>query len=769
MALEPRWLFDGAAGVTADAVLADGGPGADAFAAPPGHDGGQQSSPAAPAVATVDGGAVPGEGATEHGSAVAALTAPAEGSTVDGVSAPSGSSPAGVSVDVAKGSFDSVQARDAAVAADSHAVRQADAGDVDAGDDVYFVIQVSNTGADAWDLQLVDTLPPGIEAGDVTGLSLHDSAGNVIDFHDGTVIRDAGTGEPITTDSAFAQALFGDGVEFIDPSADQAFFSRDGCGVDGVTIRYQVQVADDAVAGSVICAQAEVTHVAASECGSNVLDCGPLPGDGASISIAGASVQTAWVATSADHTAGGDVAVGEVATYRTTITVPEGSSPGAVVIQDLGPGLTLVSVDSITLSDGVTSSRQPDPGGIDAVDADGGRANRFTIDFGTVTNANRDNGATETIVIEFQARTENVQSNQQGVSLGARADYSSRESDCGDVIVRAGDCADPLQVVEPQVQMTIAPLADAVPAGEVATFEVRVTNDGAADAFDVQFDDLALPPGMTLVPGSFVQVAGPAFDVPAGWAADGQTGEGPAGARLGAGETAVFQVQVVVAPAGQGGSAPGAPPSSGDAASLALPATVRYTSLPGPDAAAERTGADGRGGLNDYVANASGQVAVVAPPVAPPVSPPVGPPVAPPVAPPEGPAPVEPPPAGGPPVIGVLPPEPGGSPGSTLPDMQQPTSVSEVPGEGQIAPVALAPLVDDPWLVLKALPVVAAKPAVAADDDCAPLPEPPKVIKRAPLGDIAGKPVKRGFSEQIDSAKKRFRPPAVIRTPPRDC
>ena len=170
------------------------------------------------------------------------MTAPVEGRAVDGEGATSGSAPAAVTVDVAKGSFDSAQARDAAVAADSEAVRQADAGDVDAGDDVYFAIRVSNTGADAWDLQLVDTLPPGIEAGDVTGLTLHDGAGNVIDFHEGTVIRDAGTGEPITTDSAFAQALFGDGVEFIDPSADQAFFSRDGCGVDGVTMLFQLLV-----------------------------------------------------------------------------------------------------------------------------------------------------------------------------------------------------------------------------------------------------------------------------------------------------------------------------------------------------------------------------------------------------------------------------------------------------------------------------------------------------------------------------------------------
>ena len=92
-----------------------------------------------------------------------------------------------------------------------------------------------------------------------------------------------------------------------------------------------------------------------------------------------------------------------------------------------------------------------------------------------------------------------------------------------------------------------------------------------------------------------------------------------------------------------------------------------------------------------------------------------------------------------------------------------------MPGEGQIQPVTLVPLGDDPWLVFKALPAAPAKAVVALDDDCAPLPEPPKVIKRAPLGEFAGKPAQRSFSEQIDSAKKRFRPPAVIKAAPRDC
>lgn len=102
------------------------------------------------------------------------------------------------------------------------------------------------------------------------------------------------------------------------------------------------------------------------------------------------------------------------------------------------------------------------------------------------------------------------------------------------------------------------------------------------------------------------------------------------------------------------------------------------------------------------------------------------------------------------------------------PDLAPAPPLSEVPAGGRISPVALVPLADDPWLHLKSVEKPSVKP-VAPDDDCAPEPARPAAIKRAPLAEAAGKPVKRAFSEQLDAAKKRFRPPAVIRSRPDDC
>ena len=41
------------------------------------------------------------------------------------------------------------------------------------------------------------------------------------------------------------------------------------------------------------------------------------------------------VATDQAHTTGSDVVIGEILTYETVITVPEGCSPDAVLVQEL--------------------------------------------------------------------------------------------------------------------------------------------------------------------------------------------------------------------------------------------------------------------------------------------------------------------------------------------------------------------------------------------------------------------------------------------------
>src|SRR5690606_14909992 len=117
--------------------------------------------------------------------------------------------------------------------------------------------------------------------------------------------------------------------------------------------------------------------------------CAPIT-DRATITIDSARLVTRLIATDQVHTAGRDVVVGEILTYETVITVPEGRSPDAVLSHRLDPGLSLVCIDSIVYGGGIEASAAPQPGEIVPFDGDGGEANRFVIDFGDIRNGNRD-------------------------------------------------------------------------------------------------------------------------------------------------------------------------------------------------------------------------------------------------------------------------------------------------------------------------------------------------------------------------------------------
>ena len=70
----------------------------------------------------------------------------------------------------------------------------------------------------------------------------------------------------------------------------------------------------------------------------------------------------------------------------------------------------------------------------------------------------------------------------------------------------------------------------------------------------------------------------------------------------------------------------------------------------------------------------------------------------------------------------------------------------------------------DPVAVVDAAPAALEKP-VAPDDDCVPVEPPvvkPKVVKRSVFAEGAAKPRGKSFSEQVDAARKRVAPPAVV-------
>ncbi|MGE0312669.1 MAG: hypothetical protein AB7P21_13735 [Lautropia sp.] len=133
----------------------------------------------------------------------------------------------------------------------------------------------------------------------------------------------------------------------------------------------------------------------------------------------GAAVQTSVIATSAAHTEGGDVAVGEVVTFRTVITPAQGRSVDATLVQHLDDGLLLLGVDRIDVGDCVATDRVPDAASIGSRPSSTGVGTDIEIGFGAITAT----GDAASIVVEFRVRVENVASNQQGRALTSAATF----------------------------------------------------------------------------------------------------------------------------------------------------------------------------------------------------------------------------------------------------------------------------------------------------------------------------------------------------------
>jgi large repetitive protein len=198
--------------------------------------------------------------------------------------------------------------------------------------------------------------------------------------------------------------------------------------------------------------------------------------------------------------------------------------------------------------------------------------------------------AGQQVQIELTLRVANNDQANAGTSIVNRAVYSYAEMPAGAVTEGAGA---PLTIVEPVVAI-VKRVAPATPptAGDILTYTVSLTAAAGAGAYDTTLVD-TMSLGLGYVAGS-ARVGGGAIEpVASGDGHEtGQTLTWNNGFDIAAGATVTVTYQALVLDAVVAGQA------------LTNSATARWTSLAGPSGY-ERTGADGPGGLNDYVATAS--------------------------------------------------------------------------------------------------------------------------------------------------------------------
>ncbi len=476
---------------------------------------------------------------------------------------------------------------------------------VDAGDTVRVALVLRNTGADGlWDICLNDDVPAGLEI--VPGQeNLRIVRG------DGLVITAVNGSNAVATIADLLRSMGGVGtsLHLEDPSGNSQALLAAGNVTDGsniVVITYDARVRLDVLSGSTHDAVANVFGYALSDGGAQSAS----TFDNAPVEISLPTVDKVVVGTNRAYTVGSNVVIGEIVTFEVTIKVPEGVTTGASFVDTLPAGMTLVQIESITPSAGITvAGGVPSAAGITPVDANGGVNNEFSVTLGEITNANGDNAVNDVIVVRYTAVVRDVVGNQSGTVLTNN--------------VRFGAITDPslpsVTVVEPAVTVDLASNLATAQVGDVVTYTLTINSTGQSPAFDVMLNDM-LPAGLTYVNGSLTQVSGQLPDSALSFAAGELTGVWGQINNGAAPIVITFQARINT------GAAIGAP--------IDHQACASFTSLPGnisgpvtTDPAAtyaistyyssalakdqERTGVDGLGGaVDDYVAKDGAPVTV---------------------------------------------------------------------------------------------------------------------------------------------------------------
>lgn len=372
-----------------------------------------------------------------------------------------------------------------------------DTGGEDAGNLLRFQLRLANEGhSPAFVDDLVDTLPAQVALLPAT-LTVTDGSLRPIE-HVATYDESANT---IRVAFRSGSGLHPNYLPHADAEAE------DGDHV--VLVTYEVRVDAETLPGTTLVNEAITNYFSAEDAPTSEAF-GPLEAS-ASLKLATASVVKTVVATSAAHTTGTNVTIGETVTYRVEARFPEGVVADAVIQDRLPSGLALVSAQVLSIdaqlgTNGGTNEPVMTTG--DFRDKDGVLDG---VDFalGTVTSPASESSSTRTIVIEVVARVMNVASNTQSKNLSNVAYLYA-----GKTRLATGSRSVKVQLPVPAVTKTASDTL--LDAGDEFTYTIRAAHAAGSplDAFDAVIEDV-LPDGISLVSHGSVRASGGASGVSA--------------------------------------------------------------------------------------------------------------------------------------------------------------------------------------------------------------------------------------------------------------
>ena len=397
---------------------------------------------------------------------------------------------------------------------------------IDAGSVVTFAIVLENIGSGpkgAFDVELFDVLPDGFALTSGGGnLQVRDGAGNPVatsgdlfDPNDPLKLADNLNGAGAADDRGALDAFdASSGGNIAVVTYDAVALAAGGAADSGTPAGRGVE------AGTVLTSDVTLSNFSNVDNGQAFLSPGNFRGDAASVTpaeptIISRSVSTEATATNNDGPT--DVAVGELATFTTTIRVPEGTTRNLTLDDRLQNGLVFVELVSVTASAGVSVENNPSDPGTDNANnpsiKNGGK--RSVIDLGEVRNVNTDDGTDDTVTVTYRAVLTDIPVNAQPSTgdrnIGQQAPQTffladtnrdgNLRNDGSTTLERVGPATGnpKVRVIEPLVGLTSGVVVGTAggrgDAGDAVTYTATLNNAaGRPDAFDVALSQ-PLPSG----------------------------------------------------------------------------------------------------------------------------------------------------------------------------------------------------------------------------------------------------------------------------------
>ena len=426
---------------------------------------------------------------------------------------------------------------------------------LDAGSTITYEIVLqhdSSTAADAFDVVITDTLPSTL-----TGITVDSVAvSNIPD-----------PGYDLT------------GSALRVPASGSFDFPQNGV----ITITLSATIAATAVPGQIIANTAGATWSTLDGTpteerdgggdpdGSELLDGGALDDyeveDVANLTVDGTATTKTLFGTSASHTSGSNVTIGEVITYSLTITVAEGTVPSLELIDNLPLGMEYVPGTAVVDSSGFNGTL-PTP----TITAPGGSGGDVTLTFGGFTVPADNDPNNNSFNVQLQATVLNVPGND-GVNPGQTTLTNNATVQIGSGTPESVTPVD-VTVVEPQMVIVKSFSTNEAAPNDTITVTLTVSNTGTSTAFEVIVDDPIDNGEFHTITEGITQSGFTFSTVPSG----GNTIVRYTGGNIAAGGSATFTFQMTLDP-----DLPPSPPALTNIATVTRATTLDSTVNDGDD------------------------------------------------------------------------------------------------------------------------------------------------------------------------------------------